>query len=54
MAFEIAVYPDTEHGFHDDTSPRWNEEQALAAWNDAVAWFQQYVMNSSGEATPTA
>ena len=54
VTFEIAIYPDTEHGFHDDTSPRWNEEQALAAWNDTVAWFETYVMNASGEATPTA
>jgi carboxymethylenebutenolidase len=54
VTFETAIYPDTEHGFHDDTSPRWNEEQALAAWNDTVAWFETYVMSASGEATPTA
>ena len=41
--FEIRVYPDTQHAFHNDTSPRWNEEQALAAWNDTVAWFAEYV-----------
>jgi carboxymethylenebutenolidase len=54
VTFEIEVYPDTQHAFHNDTSPRWNEEQALAAWNDTVAWFATYVMNASGEATPTA
>src|SRR5829696_3210794 len=54
VIFEIEVYPDTQHGFHNDTSPRWNEEQALAAWNDTVAWFEQYVKNAAGEATPTA
>jgi carboxymethylenebutenolidase len=54
VTFEIAVYPDTQHAFHNDTSPRWNEEQALAAWNDTVAWFETYVKNASGEATPTA
>jgi carboxymethylenebutenolidase len=54
VTFEIEIYPDTQHAFHDDTSPRWNEEQALAAWNDTVAWFETYVKNSSGEATPTA
>jgi len=54
VTFEIEIYPDTQHGFHNDTSPRWNEEQALAAWNDTVAWFETYVKNASGEATPTA
>ncbi len=54
VTFEIAIYPDTQHAFHNDTSPRWNEEQALAAWNDTVAWFETYVKSASGEATPTA
>ncbi len=54
VTFEIMVYPDTEHAFHNDTGPRWNEEQALAAWNDTVAWFKTYVKNASAWATPTA
>ena len=54
VTFEIMVYPDTQHAFNNDTGPRWNEEQALAAWNDTVAWFATYVKNASGEATPTA
>ncbi|MBA2598808.1 MAG: dienelactone hydrolase family protein [Chloroflexia bacterium] len=54
VTFEIMVYPDTEHAFHNDTGPRWNEEQALAAWNDTVAWFETYVKNASAGATPTA
>jgi carboxymethylenebutenolidase len=54
VTFEVEVYSDTQHAFHNDTSPRWNEEQALAAWNDTVAWFETYVKNASGEATPTA
>ncbi|MFM9105879.1 MAG: dienelactone hydrolase family protein, partial [Chloroflexota bacterium] len=40
--FEIAVYPGTQHAFHNDTSPRWNEEQALVAWDDMLAWFAEY------------
>jgi len=54
VTFEVKVYPDTQHAFHNDTSPRWNEAQALAAWNDTVSWFETYVKNASGEATPTA
>ncbi len=54
VTFEITIYPDTQHAFHNDTGPRWNEEQSLAAWNDTVAWFETYVKNASSEATPTA
>jgi carboxymethylenebutenolidase len=53
VTFEINIYPDTQHAFHNDTSPRWNEAQALAAWNDTVAWFETYVKGASAEATPT-
>lgn len=37
--FEIKVYPNTQHAFHNDTGPRYNQEQALAAWRDTLAWF---------------
>jgi carboxymethylenebutenolidase len=37
------VYPGTMHAFNDDTGPAYNEEQALAAWRDAIAWFHQYL-----------
>ncbi|MDQ3780094.1 MAG: dienelactone hydrolase family protein [Chloroflexota bacterium] len=43
ITYLINIYPGTQHGFHDDTSARWNEEQALAAWNDTLAWFAQYI-----------
>nr|PZN66548.1 MAG: dienelactone hydrolase family protein [Sphaerobacter thermophilus] len=43
VTYEIKVYPDTQHAFHNDTGPRWNPEQAEAAWNDTLAWFEQYV-----------
>ncbi len=46
VTFEINIYPNTQHAFHNDTSPRWNEEESLNAWNDTVAWFEQYVKNA--------
>jgi carboxymethylenebutenolidase len=52
ITFEINIYPDTQHAFHNDTGQRWNEAQALAAWNDTIAWFEQYVKGAA--ATPTA
>ena len=43
VTFDIKIYPDTQHGFHNDTGQRYNEEQSLAAWADTLAWFDQYL-----------
>jgi carboxymethylenebutenolidase len=51
ITFEIKVYPDTQHAFNNDTGPRYNEEQALAAWRDTLDWFVRYVKKAS-DATP--
>jgi carboxymethylenebutenolidase len=40
---ELKVYPGVDHAFHNDTSDRYNETQATAAWNDTLAWFGKYV-----------
>jgi carboxymethylenebutenolidase len=46
------IYPDTQHAFHNDTGQRYNQEQALVAWNDMLAWFGQYL--GTHTATPVA
>jgi len=43
VTHQINIYPGTGHAFHNDTGARWNEAQALAAWNDTLAWFGEYV-----------
>jgi carboxymethylenebutenolidase len=37
------VYPGTGHAFNNDTGNRYNQEQALAAWQDTLDWFQRYL-----------
>jgi len=37
------VYPGTHHDFYNDTGQAYNQEQALAAWHDAVTWMQMHV-----------
>lgn len=59
VTFEIKVYPGTQHAFNNDTGPRYNAEQSLAAWGDVTAWFERYVKNAGGDtgtpgATPAA
>lgn len=43
ITHQMNVYPGTHHDFYNDTGQAYNQEQALAAWNDAVNWMQQYV-----------
>lgn len=43
VTFEFKVYPGTQHAFNNDTGPRYNEQQALAAWNDMLSWFGRYL-----------
>jgi carboxymethylenebutenolidase len=42
--YQINVYPDTQHAFHNDTGQRYDEEQAVAAWSDTLGWFAQYLV----------
>jgi carboxymethylenebutenolidase len=37
---ESHVYPGTQHGFHNDTTPRYDEKSAKLAWSRALAWFK--------------
>lgn len=46
VTYQINVYPDTQHAFHNDTGQRYNEEQALAAWQDVLAWFDQHLTDA--------
>ena len=43
VTHQVNIYPGTQHAFHNDTGARWNGAQALAAWEDTLAWFGQYV-----------
>lgn len=35
------IYPDVNHGFHNDTTPRYNEEAAKLAWQRTVEFFKE-------------
>lgn len=37
------VYPDTEHGFNNDTTPRYDEAAAKLAWQRTIAFFNQHL-----------
>lgn len=35
------IYPNVNHGFHNDTTPRYDEAAAAAAWGRTIAFFKQ-------------
>ena len=40
---EIFVYPGVHHGFHNDSTPRYDEAAANLAWERTIAWFRRYL-----------
>jgi carboxymethylenebutenolidase len=43
VEFEMHTYPGTRHGFHNNSTPRFNEAQAKIAWDRTVAFFKQHL-----------
>ena len=40
-AYEMHTYPGTQHGFHNNSTPRYNEAAARLAWERTVAFFKK-------------
>jgi len=43
VRYEGFVYPGANHGFHNDTTPRYDEAAAKLAWERTVGWFNKYL-----------
>ncbi|WP_425051692.1 YghX family hydrolase [Psychromarinibacter sp. S121] len=41
--FTAHIYDGANHGFHNDTTPRYDEDAATLAWNRTVGFFDQYL-----------
>lgn len=41
--YEARVYQGTNHGFHNDTTPRYNAEAAKLAWERTIAHFKRHL-----------
>jgi carboxymethylenebutenolidase len=41
--YQQFVYEGAQHGFHNDTTPRYDEAAAKLAWDRTLAWFNKYV-----------
>lgn len=37
------IYPDVNHGFHNDTTPRYDDDAARLSWERTIAFFQSHL-----------
>ncbi len=42
-AYEAYIYPGANHGFHNDSTPRYDEAAAKLAWDRTLGWFRRYL-----------
>ena len=43
VPYEGYIYPNANHGFHNDTTPRYDEAAAKLSWDRTLAWFNKYL-----------
>jgi carboxymethylenebutenolidase len=43
VKYEMHMYPNTQHGFHNDTTPRYDEAAAKLAWQRTVDFFNKHL-----------
>jgi carboxymethylenebutenolidase len=43
VKYEAHIYPGTQHGFNNDTTPRFDEKAAALAWKRTMAFFAKHV-----------
>jgi carboxymethylenebutenolidase len=50
VRYQGFIYPGTQHGFNNDTTPRFDEKAAKLAWQRTVDFFKQHLGGSSSSA----
>jgi carboxymethylenebutenolidase len=43
VRYQEYIYPNVNHGFHNDTTPRYDEAAATLAWSRTLAFFRQHL-----------
>jgi carboxymethylenebutenolidase len=43
VRYEAHFYPGTQHGFHNNSTPRYSEEAAKLSWERTVAFFKKHL-----------
>ncbi|MBT8473431.1 MAG: dienelactone hydrolase family protein [Marinicaulis sp.] len=42
--YQAHFYPGASHGFHNDSTPRYDQKAANLAWARTLEWFERYLM----------
>lgn len=42
--YQAWIYPGVNHGFHNDSTPRYDKAAAELAWDRTLGWFRQYLV----------
>ncbi|MCU1736205.1 MULTISPECIES: YghX family hydrolase [Pseudomonas] len=42
--YEAHIYAGVNHGFHNDSTPRYDEAAAKLAWDRTLGWFRRYLV----------
>lgn len=42
-SYEVHFYPKVNHGFHNDTTPRYDEASAKLSWERTIAFFKKHL-----------
>jgi carboxymethylenebutenolidase len=43
VKYQMFMYPGANHGFHNDTTPRYDEAAAKLAWSRTIAFFNEHL-----------
>jgi carboxymethylenebutenolidase len=43
VKYQVYIYPDVEHGFNNDTTPRYDEPAAKLAWQRTIDFFNKHL-----------
>ena len=43
VQYEVYIYPGTQHGFHNNSTPRYNEGAAKLAWDRTTVFFRKHL-----------
>jgi carboxymethylenebutenolidase len=43
VSYETYIYPGTQHGFHNNSTPRYHEASAKLAWERTLAFFKKHL-----------
>ena len=43
VKYQMYMYPGTNHGFHNDTTPRYDEAAAKLVWSRTLAFFKEHL-----------